>query len=70
MNTKSKARELTSDEKQRWAFINQWKVEEQGNDRIPMDGAAPNKDGRVVPRSVVRRQHQLNYKRWSQERSD
>jgi hypothetical protein len=70
MDTKSRVRELTSDEKQRWAFINQWKVEEQGNDRIPVDGAVSNKEGRVVPRSMIRRQHQLNYKRWSQARSD
>jgi len=59
------------DESARWKFINQWQVSEQSNDRMQQDGSIRgSEDLSTVQRSTVRRQHQRNYKRWSQERHD
>ncbi len=63
--------QTASDEAARWTFINNWHVEEQSNDRPPVNGAISNdKAGRPGQRSQTRRMHQLNHKRWSQERHD
>ena len=59
------------DENARWNFINQWQVTEQSNDRMQQDGSVRGSERlSTVKRSNARRQHQLNYKRWSQERHD
>ena len=70
MTAKATPSKVWSDEKSRWEFINQWEVEEQSTDRMPASGVVTKKDSRPVQRSVARRQHQLNYKRWSQARSE
>ncbi len=70
MSTESTSRKIWIDEKGRWEFINDWTVPPQSNDRMQASGEVRNIDGRPVKRSIARRQHQLNYKRWSQERSD
>jgi hypothetical protein len=62
---------LIVDEIEHWKFINQWQVAEQSNDRMQQDGAVTDSTQvSNVKRSSARRQHQLNYKRWSQERHD
>lgn len=70
MSTKSTSREDLINEESRWAFIGNWRVEEQSNDRMQPSGAVISHDGRQVTRSMARRQHQIAYKRWSQERSE
>jgi hypothetical protein len=70
MSTKTTTHQDWSDDKSRWEFINQWEVEEQSSDRMPANGTVTNRDSRPIQRSVARRQHQLNYKRWSQARSE
>jgi hypothetical protein len=64
-------RDYAVDETARWDLINQWQVTEQSNDRMQQDGrVADSVDAPGGKRSTARRQHQLNYKRWSQERHD
>jgi hypothetical protein len=59
------------DETARWQLINQWQVTEQSNDRMQQDGSvAGSVNVSASNRSTARRQHQINYKRWSQERHD
>jgi hypothetical protein len=55
----------------RWAFINQWQVNDQADDRRPMDGGATSASASPpVRRSIARRKHQLMFKEWSRERHD
>lgn len=70
MSTRSISPEDLINEKSRWAFISNWKVEEQSNDRMQARSAVTSPDGRPITRSMARRQHQIGYKRWSQDRSD
>ena len=58
-------------DRERWALANSWLSEGQPDDRIPMDGSV--KDGGETlsgQRAFARRTHQLNFKKWSQERHD
>jgi hypothetical protein len=58
-------------EDSRWAFINGWKVEPQGDDRMPVfGGVAASTASPSGRRSMARRRHQAMYKVWSQERHD
>lgn len=55
----------------KWQLANSWLAEGQADDRTPMSGAVP--DGGGTPaeqRSLARRTHQANFKKWSQERHD
>lgn len=54
----------------RWAFANSWLVK-QPDDRTPMDGSVRN-SGQTPSgqRSFARRNHQLMFKKWSQERHE
>ena len=55
----------------RWAFINEWKVEPQSNDRVPVFGAVAT--GTASPsarRSSARRKHQAMFKEWSRQRHE
>jgi len=53
------------------AFINQWQVEPQSDDRPPMFGAvAVNMASPPAGRSIARRRHQAMYKEWSKGRHD
>lgn len=55
----------------RWAFINQWQVHDQADDRRPMDGGAAGAAASPsARRSMARKNHQLMYKEWSRERHD
>jgi hypothetical protein len=64
-------REAAAQDAAHWAFINQWQVAEQSDDRRPMNGAVANDGGMPsVQRSFARRSHQLSYKKWSKERHD
>lgn len=55
----------------RWAFINEWRVEPQADDRLPTSGkvghSTETASGR---RSNTRRRHQAMFKQWSQDRHD
>jgi hypothetical protein len=64
--------ERVHDDPSLWTFINQWQVEPQSNDRLPMSGAVVPTEGvgPAVRRSVARRLHQLQYKEWSKQRHD
>lgn len=54
-----------------WAFINEWKVEPQSNDRTPVTGAGAGSMGSPsARRSTARRKHQARFKEWSQDRHD
>ena len=54
-----------------WAFINDWKVEPQSDDRTPMFGAvALSTAAPATHRSSARRKHQVMFKEWSQDRHD
>jgi hypothetical protein len=65
------SREYVIDQTARWQFINQWQVVEQSNDRMQQDGRVTEVvNVSTGQRSTARRQHQINYKRWSQERHD
>lgn len=61
-----------SAESAHWAFINQWQLVEQSDDRRPMNGSVPRGDETTPSnrRSLARRSHQLNYKKWSQARHE
>ncbi|HXQ35596.1 MAG TPA: hypothetical protein VN843_16385 [Anaerolineales bacterium] len=55
----------------RWAQLNQWLLEGQADDRIPMNGSV--KDSGGTPsrqRSFARKSHQAMFKKWSQARHD
>ncbi|HEY2973931.1 MAG TPA: hypothetical protein VGJ48_15560 [Pyrinomonadaceae bacterium] len=55
----------------RWAFINEWHVEPQSDDRAPVFGAvAPSTASPSARRSAARRKHQARFKEWSQGRHD
>ncbi len=55
----------------RWTFVNEWRVESQGDDRLPMNGAVANAGQPASgQRAFARRAHQLRYKQWSKERHD
>jgi hypothetical protein len=55
----------------RWAFINDWKVEPQSDDRAPVFGeAASSTASPSARRSTTRRKHQAMFKEWSQDRHD
>ncbi len=69
--TETAKREADAQDDAHWAFINQWHVESQSNDRRPMNGATATDGGSPsVQRSLARRSHQLKYKEWSKERHD
>jgi hypothetical protein len=54
-----------------WAFINEWHMNDQGDDRRPMIGAVAKSSGSLsARRSFARRSHQLMYKEWSGTRRD
>ena len=58
-------------DKSRWAFITEWQVEPQSDDRQPMFGrVAAGKSSQAAGRSRSRRQHQAMFKAWSQSRHD
>jgi hypothetical protein len=58
----------TSHEAAHWAFINDWHVTGQRDDRKAMNGSVAVTSGsRSAHRAFARRSHQLNYKQWSQE---
>jgi len=64
-------RQFIGDEVSRWAFITEWHVEAQSNDRPQSSGAViRNSDNDSVQRSGARRAHQLGYKKWSKQRHD
>jgi len=72
MNTPSDNKpRLSVEDASRWKFVNQWQVNDQSNDRMPVDSRV---DSNALPpsaqRSTARRIHQLGYKRWSQDRHD
>ena len=55
----------------RWAYITQWQVEPQPDDRRPMFGRiAAGKSSQSAGRSTTRRRHQAMFKAWSQSRHD
>jgi len=55
----------------RWAFINEWQLEGQSDDRSPMHNPVVESDGSPASRrSRSRRSHQLQYKKWSTERHE
>jgi hypothetical protein len=50
---------------------NQWLLEGQADDRIPMNGAVKDSgETSAGQRSFARRSHQAMFKRWSQARHD
>jgi hypothetical protein len=54
-----------------WAFINDWHVEDQADDRKPMSGKVSESSGSPSARRAgARRSHQLSYKEWSKDRSE
>lgn len=59
-------------DKSRWAYITEWQVEPQSDDRRPMFGsvAAAGKSSLSAGRSRTRRQHKAMFKAWSQSRHD
>lgn len=64
-------REAARHDVSHWTFINQWQVEAQSTDRMPVHGIVPHEGGTAsVRRSVARRAHQLGYKKWSKQRHD
>jgi len=68
---KTVARQLVGEDPSHWAFISEWHVQEQSNDRMPASGAAAhNSPTASVRRSLARQTHQLEYKRWSKQRHD
>ena len=72
MNNASKVKsEIIIDETARWMFINEWQVTEQSDDRMPANARSPiPATTPATQRSVLRRIHQIAYKRWSQDRHD
>ncbi len=55
----------------RWAFINDWRVEPQADDRIQTSGqVARSTEPAPGRRSATRRRHQAMYKQWSRNRHD
>jgi len=63
--------EIIIDEAAHWRFITDWRVPEQSDDRMPLN--ARSSIPRTAPatqKSVLRRIHQINFKRWSQDRHD
>jgi hypothetical protein len=55
----------------RWAFINEWKVEPQSDDRAPVFGEiGASSASASAQRSTARRKHQAMFKEWSQDRHD
>ena len=55
----------------RWRQLNQWLLEGQPDDRIPMNGSVKDSGGAPsVQRSFARRSHQAMFKKWSQTRHD
>jgi len=54
-----------------WAFINDWRVEPQFNDRTPVMGEGTGSLGSPsARRSTARRKHQARFKEWSGDRHD
>ncbi len=54
-----------------WAFINEWRVEPQANDRTPMSGERVSRTkSPSASRSVARRKRQAMFKEWSQDRHE
>jgi len=55
-----------------WAFINEWRVEPQANDRMPVlgSGSVSAHGSPAARRSTARRQHQAMFRAWSQKRHD
>ena len=55
----------------RWAFINDWHVDPQVDDRGPIWASAAASPGSPSSRrSIARRSHQVRYKEWSARRSE
>ena len=55
----------------RWAFINDWRVEPQADDRMQASGqVARSSETASGRRSTTRRRHQAMYKQWSRARHD
>ncbi len=62
---------VRQDDKARWAYITQWKVAPQSDDRRPVSGSvAAGTSSLAAGRSSARRQHQAKFKAWSQGRHD
>ena len=54
-----------------WELANPWLAEGQADDRTPMNGAVADSGGTAAEqRSLARRTHQINFKKWSQARHD
>ncbi len=63
--------EMSSLDKEYWAFINEWNLKGQADDRAPMMRSVADSSGTPSGRrAVARRSHQLNYKKWSKQRHD
>ena len=55
----------------KWELANPWLAEGQDDDRTPMNGAVADSGGTAAEqRSLARRTHQANFKKWSQARHD
>jgi hypothetical protein len=61
----------TSLDQEHWAFINDWRLPDQRDDRQQMLVSVPEVVGSPAARRALARQsHQINYKVWSQERHE
>jgi len=61
----------SADDTARWAYITEWRVGPQSNDRRPVSGSvATGKSSLSAGRSSARRQHKARFKVWSQSRHD
>jgi len=59
------------EDKARWAYITEWHVEPQSDDRRPVSGSvSAGTSSLSAGRSSARRQHQAMFKAWSQSRHD
>lgn len=65
------AESVSASQATHWAFINEWKVSPQSNDRTPALGERAGSVGSPsARRSTARRKHQARFKEWSQDRHD
>ncbi len=65
------ARESGNYDAGHWAFINDWQVNAQEDDRLPMMGTvADNAGPSSARRASTRQSRQVQYKKWSQARHD
>ena len=54
-----------------WTRLDQWLLEGQADDRIPMNGSVKESGGPPsAQRAFARRSHQAMFKKWSQARHD